>query len=213
MKSGIYKIINITNNKFYIGSAKNINKRWIRHRCDLNLNCHQNRFLQRAYNKNLKVDFILEILEYCEVEKLIQREQYYIDNLKPEYNLTPTAGSSLGVKHSAETRKRMSLAKQQMTEETKRKMSEANKGRKLSEEHKRRISEGRKGRKFTEETKKKMSLASKGKPKSEEHKRKIKNVRRNFNKWPHPLGRKCRCDDCREKYNAYQRRYYQIQRA
>jgi len=47
-----------------------------------------------GYNK-----FNLEILEYCEINKLVEREQYYINLLKPEY----TAGSSLGYKHSNET--------------------------------------------------------------------------------------------------------------
>jgi hypothetical protein len=44
--------------------------------------------------------FKLEILEYCDVDNIRDREQYYLDTLKPEYNLLPTAGSSLGFKHS-----------------------------------------------------------------------------------------------------------------
>ena len=44
-----------------------------------------------------------------------------------------------------------------------RKISEANKGRKLSEEHKRRISEANKGKELSEETKKKISETKKGK--------------------------------------------------
>lgn len=31
--------------------------------------------------------FSLHILEYCKVEDLIQREQYYLDILQPEYNI------------------------------------------------------------------------------------------------------------------------------
>jgi CRP-like cAMP-binding protein len=52
-------------------------------------------------------NFSLEILEYCEIDKLIAREQFYFQNLKPQYNLLQTAGSSLGYKHSEETLAKM----------------------------------------------------------------------------------------------------------
>jgi len=42
----------------------------------------------------------LDILEYCSSEDLIKREQYYLQNLKPLYNILKTAGSLLGFKHS-----------------------------------------------------------------------------------------------------------------
>jgi group I intron endonuclease len=51
--------------------------------------------------------FRLEILEYCDKERLIDREQYYLDLLKPEYNILDFAYSSLGFKHSASTLKKM----------------------------------------------------------------------------------------------------------
>jgi len=50
-----------------------------------------------------------------------------------------------------------------MTEEQKRKISEAHKGKRFTEEHKRKLSEAHKGRKFTEEHKRKLSEAKKGK--------------------------------------------------
>lgn len=45
-------------------------------------------------------NFILEILEYCDKFDLLNREQYYMNLLKPEYNVLLTAGSNLGFKHS-----------------------------------------------------------------------------------------------------------------
>jgi group I intron endonuclease len=45
----------------------------------------------------------LEILEYCDSEDLIKREQYYLDLLEPKYNLLTKAGSTLGYKHTEET--------------------------------------------------------------------------------------------------------------
>lgn len=46
--------------------------------------------------------FKLEILEYCDPKVNSKREQYYMDYLKPEYNILKVAYSSLGYKHSEE---------------------------------------------------------------------------------------------------------------
>jgi len=60
-----------------------------------------------------------------------------------------------------------------LSEEHKRKISEAHKGKKHTAEHNRKTSEGRKGIKFSEETKRRMSKAHRGKKLSEEHRKKI----------------------------------------
>jgi group I intron endonuclease len=82
-------------------------------------------------------NFSLEILEYCEPENAVSREQYYIDLLKPKYNILPTAGSSLGFKHSKESLLKISEANKgenhpffgkTHTEESLAKLSEAKKG-------------------------------------------------------------------------------------
>jgi hypothetical protein len=49
----------------------------------------------------------LEILEYCEPNEVLNREQYYLDNLKPEYNIVKIAGSTLGYKHTPASLKKM----------------------------------------------------------------------------------------------------------
>lgn len=54
-------------------------------------------------------NFQLGILEYCEPSDAVSREQYYIDLLKPEYNILLTAGSFLGFKHSEESSIKMSF--------------------------------------------------------------------------------------------------------
>jgi hypothetical protein len=43
-------------------------------------------------------------------EVLIEREQHYLDELDPFFNICKVAGSVLGVKHSKETRRKMSKA-------------------------------------------------------------------------------------------------------
>ena len=110
----IYAIKNKENNKLYVGSATNFNNRWIRHRSDLNTNKHHNIHLQRAWKKYGADSFEFVILESVEkLENLISREQYYIDLHKSAdpnigYNIAPIAGSSLGIKHTKETKQKHS---------------------------------------------------------------------------------------------------------
>jgi group I intron endonuclease len=69
---------------------------------------------------------------YCENEKtvILKSEQYIMDLLKPEYNLTLVAGSPLGYKHSEETKLKMSA--RIYTKEIKQKMRDGAIGRKHS---------------------------------------------------------------------------------
>lgn len=109
-KEGIYCIINIKNKKKYIGSSINIYQRLLKHRSLLRKNKHQNRKLQNSWNKNSEELFDFYILEYCKESELIEREQYYIDTLKPEYNITIIVERNILSKESrklqSETRKR-----------------------------------------------------------------------------------------------------------
>lgn len=87
MDSGIYKILNVENGDFYIGSSKNLNKRWRDHQFKLNLGKHINCILQRSWNKYGENSFKFEIIELCSNEKLFEKEQFYLDELKPKYNI------------------------------------------------------------------------------------------------------------------------------
>jgi len=84
--SGIYEIKNNINGKSYVGSAKDIKRRWRRHKYGLRHNEHENIILQRAWNKYGEENFSFNILEECSIEMLLALEQKYL-NLKPEYNI------------------------------------------------------------------------------------------------------------------------------
>jgi group I intron endonuclease len=87
--SGIYKIINKINGKYYIGSSTNIvgsNNRWDRHKRSLNKNKHHNIHLQRAWNKYGKENFEFIIVEKISRAELINREQHYLNIAKKELN-------------------------------------------------------------------------------------------------------------------------------
>jgi len=116
IKSGIYKIANKTTNKIYIGSAVNIDKRWNIHINELDKNIHSNSYLQNAWNKYGREDFIFLVIENTDRNKkiLIEREQYYLDLEKPYirnigYNIYKTANSPLGYKFSKSQKDNLSL--------------------------------------------------------------------------------------------------------
>jgi hypothetical protein len=86
-KSGIYCLVNTDNQKKYVGSSKNIYQRLQKHRAYLRKNIHENKKLQNSWNKHGEGSFQYYILEFCSEEQLLEREQFYIDTLKPWYNL------------------------------------------------------------------------------------------------------------------------------
>lgn len=105
-KIGVYRWINKITNESYVGSSKNITKRLRRYFSINYLNDRTCVYNSRIYIALLKYgheNFDLEILEYCEEKFLIEKEQFYIDLYKPEYNICKIAGSLLGFRHSPET--------------------------------------------------------------------------------------------------------------
>src|SRR6266404_9821390 len=81
--SGIYRILNLIDNKIYIGSAYNLYMRWAQHKSNLKLNKHPSRYLQNAWNKYGENNFKFEILELILNRKsLASREQRWIDETK-----------------------------------------------------------------------------------------------------------------------------------
>jgi len=111
MVKGIYCIENLNNGKRYVGSSNNLKKRKKSHFYELKRGNHGNLKLQRSYNKHGEEKFTFYILEEVENElDLISREQFYIDNLKPQYNICKIADSSLGVKRSNETKEKIRQA-------------------------------------------------------------------------------------------------------
>jgi len=117
--SGIYKIQSqIKPERIYIGSAIDINHRWKMHINDLRKNKHGSIKLQRHFSKYGEVDLQFSILLGCDKEDLIKTEQYFIDSYNPFFNICKTAGSWLGHRHSAESRKKQSDSHKKMSNET-----------------------------------------------------------------------------------------------
>lgn len=102
-KSGVYQWKNNTNGNSYIGSSVDLSKRLLQYFNADHLLRNKHMTICNSLLKHGHSNFSLVILEYCDSKKTIEREQYYMDLLKPEYNLLKFAGSSLGFKHTEET--------------------------------------------------------------------------------------------------------------
>lgn len=103
MKSGIYIIICMPTMKSYIGSAVNIKSRLGTHRNLLRNKKHWISYFQNSWNKYGEADFEFHVIEYCQKEKLIEREQFYLDIFKAVrhgFNLNKKAASTLGYKQT-----------------------------------------------------------------------------------------------------------------
>ncbi|MDE2031362.1 MAG: GIY-YIG nuclease family protein [Patescibacteria group bacterium] len=180
MISGIYAILNITTGKFYLGSSKNIYKRWHSHKSALNGKYHDNSYLQNAWNKYGELDFILVILQLTSQLNLENIEQLWIDKTKCYdktigYNSRIKANNNFGFKHS---------------ELGKLNISNSKKGKSLSLEHRAKLKISQKKRppiseetrlklsliklNQSDETKRKISESKKGIPRSEATKAKLK---------------------------------------
>ena len=96
INSGIYKITNRKNGRFYIGSTKNLARRKLDHFERLREERHVNKYFQREFSHGNEEDFFFEIVERVAESDLIQRENYYLNLLFPYwpqgYNIADGAG-------------------------------------------------------------------------------------------------------------------------
>jgi len=106
MKSGIYTITSPSGGQ-YVGSAVDVGARLSRHKGNLKNEKYPNHPLQHAANKYGIENLVFSRLIICRIEDLLMFEQKAIDILKPQYNISPKAGSQLGYRHTAEARIRM----------------------------------------------------------------------------------------------------------
>ena len=132
MASGIYKIKNIVTDDIYVGQTNNFDRRFAEHKRDLNNQKAANIHLQRAWNKYKECSFEFSIVEECPVEKLNEREMFWVahyDSYHNGYNMTFGGDGTRGYV---------------ATEETRRKISAGLRGKPKSPEHIQKMRNGRK---------------------------------------------------------------------
>lgn len=169
--SGIYKIVNKVNGKYYVGSSCNMcgdykGTRWKRHMWHLNNNTHHNDYLQRAWNKYGAKNFEFVIVEICSPRDLLKLEQQYLNLAKYEqdkcYNLLFESGGGKWSEHS----------KQKLSQKRK---GSGNPmfGKIFSESHRQKIGDALRGRRMSDITKSKLRQNLIGIPRTSEIKKKI----------------------------------------
>lgn len=115
MTCGIYEIVNTVNGKRYVGSSININGRWLTHIRELRKGTHHAQHLQRSFDKYGEECFQVRTILVCDRVDLIENEQIEIDK-GYDYNSSPTAQSTLGLKLTDEQRAKSSAAKKLLYE-------------------------------------------------------------------------------------------------
>lgn len=157
--SGIYKIVNKVNGKYYVGSTNNFRTRLKAHFRKLENKKHHSWKLQKEWCEYGKRCFYFSILEIVPIVELQCREQCYLNVCKTDetnnYNISfdssaPWRGKTLSVEHRLNLRK--SLEGKPLKEEHKLKL----KGRIFTEEHRDKLKKKQTGRKLSEETKEKV---------------------------------------------------------
>lgn len=189
--TGVYCIRNKENDKRYIGSAAiSLSTRWRQHRQTAQAGRHRNRHFQAAWDSYGEDAFEFTVLEHCLPGDCLAREQHWIDFYNATdrefgYNASPTAGSSLGIKRSAETRAKVAAAFRgkpahnrgvSPSAETRAKIAATLTGRKLgphSAEHRAKIGAAnaiaQKGRKPSDEIMAKLHAGNRGRKLTPEH--------------------------------------------
>lgn len=164
--SGIYAIQRIGSQDCYIGQSTDIEHRWHVHRSRLRHGKYKPRHIQNVYDKHGPSIFEYVILEEVEprpgfIDLLVEREQAWIERLRPAYNVRPAGKSNLGMRHTADSRKKMSASRlgnrntlgYKQSAETKAAQSARQMGRKrgpMSDEQRAKISASLRGKKQTE---------------------------------------------------------------
>lgn len=145
LNSGVYGIFSKIDDRVYIGSTINFNRREVDHFNKLKLNIHVNKPLQNFVNKYGIENVEFKVLSKCPSEYCIKLEQFFLDSFENKFNIRLVAESNFGLKASDETKQKMSKVRKGkavrgygfiVTEETKSKMSEAGKNKVFTDEHK-----------------------------------------------------------------------------
>lgn len=173
---GVYLLRNMATFDMYVGSTNNLSQRKRTHFYDLRHNRYTNPPMQESYNQYGEDVFDFLILEFVDNKsELINREQWWIDHIKPTFNINLIAGNviPLSAKTSKANKKRSEAVKKLWKDPDYYK-------RCLPSNNWKDGIPNRKGAKLSEETKKKLSQASSGKnnsnygkPKSESFMKKM----------------------------------------
>lgn len=105
-KAGIYLFTHKSTGNKYVGSSLNLSQTFVKYFYIL-WKVKLKEIIEKSTVLYLNTEinqFTLEIMEHCSSNTLIEREQFYLDNLKPLYNILTIAGNRRGFIHSEYTK-------------------------------------------------------------------------------------------------------------
>lgn len=190
----VYKIVHRATGKCYVGSSVDHERRWRRHREDLQGDRHHNTALLRAWKKYGPEAFDFEVVEECSAARVRERERNWINELAPAYKSLACPDEGI-LKHSDEAKRKMSEAQRRRWAGRREQGTD-----KLSAQHRARIASAHIGIRPGEEARQKMSEAARrrgppvlsedarergaekqrGKVLSEDHKVRLREARRRW---------------------------------
>ena len=190
--TGVYAIRHKVSGRVYVGSSLDVHGRWSSHTKALIKGRHHSVHLQRAWTKYGSDAFEFVVLEWCDADERVAREQVYIDlyrasdrahgfNMSPRAD-SPTSSPEVAAKVSASLmgrtlsvahRANMATAQRGKTvsAETRAKMSHAH--RNPSPEIRAKLAAGQLGRRLSAEAREKISAKNRGKARSPETRAKM----------------------------------------
>ena len=184
--NAVYKITNTITNDFYIGSSKDIKRRWMSHKIPSTWKRFPNNPMYQDMKRYGVDKFEFEILAEVEAEKLKETEQQFIEKLKPTYNQMNAKGWNI------ERRKEYmkEYSKSDKFKETQKKYRKSNKGKEAHKKSQNKYNKSNKGK----ETQKKYRKSNKGKEAHKEYQNKYnksnkgkETKRKANNKYKHQL--------------------------
>lgn len=159
----VYQAVNTANNKIYVGiTRKNMHARFMQHQAKAKAGSKTP--FHNAIRKYGADAFILYVLAWCDSYlEAKQSEQKWISEIRPDYNVTAGGDGVSGLRHTKESKARMSAARRGITSHMA--------GKRHSEETKQRISFAKRqnptrywlGKARDQYTIEKMSAAKRGK--------------------------------------------------
>lgn len=198
MKIGIYSITHTETGRCYVGQSSSLGTRWLWHKAALRRRAHPNTMLQRTWDKYGPECFEFVVLEHVtSTSDLCDREQHWMDTLKPVYNSAPAAGTTRGLKHPPrdqsfkermralktgtkhhpETIEKLRLiaaaSEYKLPTESRAKISAKLQGRTFTPEHREKLRQALLGRKLPQEHIDKVIAANTGKKRTAEQREKF----------------------------------------
>lgn len=178
-RSGVYRLQNLKNGKFYIGSSRNLYRRFYSHMQMLKDKRHDNLRIKIDCNLHGWESFVFGVVEYCDENIMKEREQYYYDLWSPSYNVWKNVYSANKRTYTYEQLAFFKSYKHgpkdlQKHSQSLKKAWKRRKEKYTPEELSKKMADARRGILHSEETKLKLSMQRKGKKKSEAWKEKLR---------------------------------------